>query len=100
MLFRLSLEKAIVWLSKKDTLAFVKKFKLLADRETDHFRSLNHQMGFFYDKQNKQKTRLSYYISLDKATDDDYLVASNYRNRNMYFKMQSIPLQLNIMIVH
>ena len=81
---------------KDDTLAFVKKFKkLLANRENRPFLDLlNHQMGVFYDKQNKQKQALSYYnISLDKATDDEYLVASNYRNMgNMYFKNAKYPI--------
>jgi hypothetical protein len=57
--------------------------------------------SFFTISKTSKKQALSYYISLDKATDDDeYLVASNYRNRNMYFKNASIPLQLNIMTVH
>ena len=81
---------------KDDTLAFVKKFKkLLADRENRPFLGLlNHQMGVFYDKQNKQKQALSYYdISLNKATSDEYLVASNYRNiGNIYFKNAKYPV--------
>jgi tetratricopeptide (TPR) repeat protein len=81
---------------KDDTLAFVKKFKkLLADRENRPFLGLlNHQMGVFYDKQNKQKQALSYYnISLKKATVDEYLVASNYRNiGDMYFKNTKYPI--------
>jgi tetratricopeptide (TPR) repeat protein len=81
---------------KDDTLAFVKKFKkLLDDRENRPFLDLlNHQMGVFYDKQNKQKQALSYYnTSLKKATADVYLVASNYRNiGNMYFKNTKYPI--------
>lgn len=81
---------------KDDTLAFVKKFnKLLDDRENRPFLGLlNHQMGVFYDKQNKQKQALSYYnISLDKTMNDEYLVASNYRNiGNMYFKNAKYPV--------
>ena len=81
---------------KDDTLAFVKKFKkLLADRENRPFLDLlNYQMGVFYDSQDKQKQALAYYnTSLDKATANDYLVASNYRNiGNMYFKNSKYPI--------
>lgn len=81
---------------KDDTLVFVKKFKkLLADRENRPFLDLlNYQMGVFYDTQNKQKQALAYYnTSLNKATTDDYLVASNYRNiGNMYFKNAKYPV--------
>lgn len=81
---------------KDDTLAFVKRVnKLLEDRENRPFLGLlNYQMGVFYDKQNKQKQALSYYnTSLHKATANDYLVASNYRNiGNMYFKNAKYPV--------
>jgi hypothetical protein len=50
-------------------------------------------MGVFYDKQNKQKQVRSYYNILFKATDDEYLVASNYRNiGDMYFKNAKYPV--------
>jgi tetratricopeptide (TPR) repeat protein len=81
---------------KADTTAFIKKFtKLLADRENRPFLDMiNYQMGVFYDKQNKQDQALSYYnASLKKATTNEYLIASNYRNiGNMYFKNTAYPI--------
>lgn len=85
------LRKAELFDSKKgDTTAFVKHFnKLLADRENRPFLDLlNYQMGVFYDQQGKQIQATKYYNqSLNKAKDDDYLIASDYRNLgNLYFK--------------
>jgi tetratricopeptide (TPR) repeat protein len=74
---------------KGDTLNFVKKYnKLLADRENRPYLDvLNHQMGLFYDKTKKSELAKKYYnISLKKKTQDNYLVASNYRNLgDIYF---------------
>jgi tetratricopeptide (TPR) repeat protein len=79
-----------------DTIAFVENYKkLIADRENRPFLDvLNYQMGVFYDKQNKQKQALDFYnASLSKATTDEYLIASNYRNiGNMYFKNAKYPI--------
>lgn len=76
-----------------DTTLFVKSFKkLIANRENRPFLDiLNYQMGVFYDKQNKQEQALSFYNeSLKKATDNDYLMASDYRNiGDMYFNNAS-----------
>ena len=76
--------------TKGDTTAFVKHFnKLLADRENRPFLDLlNYQMGVFYDQQGKQVQATKYYNqSLNQAKDDDYLIASDYRNLgNLYFK--------------
>ncbi|MBC5838473.1 type IX secretion system periplasmic lipoprotein PorW/SprE [Flavobacterium muglaense] len=75
---------------KGDTLLFVNTYKkLLADRENRLFLDvLNHQKGIFYDNLNNRKQALHFYNqSLKKATTDQYVVASNYRNiGNMYFK--------------
>ena len=70
-------------LSKTDTIAFLKKFtKLLKDRENRPYLDiLNHQMGLYFDKSNQTKTAKKYYAtSLKKQTNDDYLIASNYKN--------------------
>ncbi|TDE06772.1 type IX secretion system periplasmic lipoprotein PorW/SprE [Flavobacterium hiemivividum] len=79
-----------------DTTAFVKTYKkLIADRENRPFLDvLNYEMGVFYDKQDNQKKALNFYnFSLDKAGDDKYLVASNYRNiANMYFRKAEYPV--------
>lgn len=73
-----------------DTLAFVEKFtKLLEDRENRPFLDiLNHQMGLFYDKNNKPKIAENYYNkSIKSFSQDSYLVSSNYRNiGEIYFK--------------
>lgn len=73
-----------------DAESFIKRFhKLIADRENRPYLDvLNYQMGVFYDKKNNQETALKFYnASLKKATNNDYLVASDYRNLgNMYFK--------------
>ena len=68
---------------KGDTVVFVKKFqKLLDDRENRPYLDvLNHQMALFYDKQDKDAVAEYYYNKSLKATSqDNYLVASNYRN--------------------
>ncbi|MBE0392529.1 tetratricopeptide repeat protein [Flavobacterium sp. PL002] len=81
---------------KGDTILFLKHYKkLLADRENRPYLDvLNYQLGVFYDKQNKQEQAKKYYnISLSKATTDDYLMASDYRNLgNMYFKNTKYPM--------
>lgn len=69
--------------TKGDTLAFVKKFNnLLDDRENRPYLDvLNHQIGLFYDKQEKNALAEHYYNkSLKAVSRDNYLVASNYRN--------------------
>jgi hypothetical protein len=75
---------------KGDTTSYVNTFnKLIADRENRPFLDvIYYQMGVFHDKNNNQKQALKYYnSSLKKATTDQYLIASNYRNLgNMYFK--------------
>jgi tetratricopeptide (TPR) repeat protein len=75
---------------KGDTIAFLKTYnKLIADRENRPFLDiLFYQMGVFYDTNNKQKQALEFYnSSLKKATTNQYLIASDYRNMgNMYFK--------------
>lgn len=75
---------------KGDTVAFLKKYKhLLEDRENrPHLDFLNHQMGLFYDKQNKHEQAKKYYnVSLNSSPKDKYLIASNYRNlADIYFK--------------
>jgi len=68
---------------KGDTLAFVEKFtKLLEDRENRPYLDvLNHQIGLFYDKQEKNRVAEKYYNKSIKSTSQDkYLVSSNYRN--------------------
>jgi hypothetical protein len=81
---------------------FLKTYrKLIADRENRPFLDvLNHQMGVFYDKQNKDKKSLGFYNTSLKTATDQYLVASNYRNiANMYFRTAAYPV-LNITTVH
>lgn len=66
-----------------DTIAFLKKYNdLLEDRENRQYLDvLNHQMGLFYDKKNNITQAKKYYNeSLKKASSDEYLIASNYRN--------------------
>ncbi len=66
-----------------DTLVFLKRFnKLLEDRENRPFLDvLHHQMALFYDKQKKHDLAVSHYNkSLKMRKNDEYLVASNYRN--------------------
>ena len=74
---------------KGDTLAFVKKYKdLLEDRENRPFLDvLNHQVGLFYDKQKKYDIATKHYNkSLKIGSQDDYLMASNYKNlAEIYF---------------
>ena len=73
-----------------DTLAFVEKFtKLIEDRENRPFLDvLYHQMGVFYDKNEKPKIAESFYNkSIRSFSQDQYLVSSNYRNiGEIYFK--------------
>ena len=79
-----------------DKFAFDEKYhKLLEDRENRPFLDiLNYQVGVFYDKQGKDEKALKHYnASLDKASTDTYLIASDYRNiGNMYFKKASYPM--------
>lgn len=66
-----------------DTLAFMEKFNdLLEDRENRPFLDvINHQVALFYDKQEKDEVAKKYYNkSLKSVSQDNYLVASNYRN--------------------
>lgn len=69
--------------TKGDTIAFLEKFNdLLEDRENRPFLDfINHQMALFYDQQDNHKKAAKYYnASLKKKMQDQYLVASNYRN--------------------
>ncbi|MFV5684909.1 tetratricopeptide repeat protein [Flavobacterium sp. GB2R13] len=79
-----------------DTTAFLKTYnKLIADRENRPFLDVIYrEKAVFYDKNNKQKTALNFYnASLKKATTDQYLIASNYRDLgNMYFKNADYPV--------
>ncbi|WP_264511840.1 tetratricopeptide repeat protein [Flavobacterium sp. N1719] len=66
-----------------DTIAFLEKFNdLLKDRENRPYLDvLNHQMGLFYDKVNKPEQAKKFYNkSLKSKPQDQYLIASNYRN--------------------
>lgn len=68
---------------KGDTLAFLEKFhKLAEDRENRPYLDvINHQFALFYDKQgNKRQAKKYYNKSLRSLSQDNYLVASNYRN--------------------
>ena len=68
---------------KGDTIAFLKKYKdLLEDRENRPFLDfINHQLALFYDNQDNHKMASKYYnASLKKRMQDQYLIASNYRN--------------------
>ncbi|WP_245945978.1 tetratricopeptide repeat protein [Flavobacterium magnum] len=75
--------------SKGDTIAFLKKYKkLMDDRENRPFLDvLNHQMALFYDKKTNRKQAVAYYNkSLRTKSQDQYLMASNYRNlAKIYF---------------
>lgn len=75
---------------KEDTLVFVEKFnKLLEDRENRPYLDvLHHQMGIFYDKQSLNDKAISYYKkSIKSASQDKYLISSNYRNiGEIYFR--------------
>jgi tetratricopeptide (TPR) repeat protein len=79
-----------------DTTAFLKTYnKLIADRENRPFLDVIYrEKAVFYDRNNKQKTALNFYnASLKKATTDQYLIASNYRDLgNMYFKNADYPV--------
>ena len=72
-----------------DTLAFVEKYKdLLKDRENRPYLDvLNHQMALFYDKQKNYTQAKKYYnTSLKVKSQDQYMIASNYRNlADIYF---------------
>lgn len=66
-----------------DTLAFVEKYKdLLEDRENRPYLDvINHQMGLFYDALEKDEEAKKYYNkSLRANSQDNYQIASNYRN--------------------
>ena len=66
-----------------DTLAFMEKYNnLLKDRENRPFLDvLNHQVALFYDKQElKDNAKKFYNKSLRANSQDNYLIASNYRN--------------------
>lgn len=66
-----------------DTVVFLKNYgKLLKDRENRPFLDvLNHQMALFYDKNNVNKKAIEFYNkSLRTKSEDQYLMASNYRN--------------------
>lgn len=79
-----------------DKDSFVKTYnKLIADRENRPFLDvIYHQMGVFYDKQNKQELAKEFYnASLKSKSLDAYLVASNYRNLgDMHFKNTEYPI--------
>lgn len=66
-----------------DTLAFVEKYNdLLEDRENRPYLDvINHQMGLFYDALEKDEEAKKYYNkSLRANSQDNYQIASNYRN--------------------
>jgi tetratricopeptide (TPR) repeat protein len=79
-----------------DTTVFLKKYnKLIADRENRPFLDIIYrEMGVFYDKNSKPKEATYFYNkSLKKATTDQYLIASNYRDLgNMHFKNTDYPV--------
>lgn len=76
--------------TKGDTIAFLEKFnKLIEDRENrPYIDILNHQVGIFYDKNNKNQIAKKHYNKSIKAVSGDkYLTASNYRNLGeIYFR--------------
>ncbi len=76
--------------TKGDTLVFLEKFnKLIEDRENrPYIDILNHQVGIFYDKNNKnQIAKKQYNKSIKAVSKDKYLKASNYRNLGeIYFR--------------
>jgi tetratricopeptide (TPR) repeat protein len=66
-----------------DTLVFSEKYnKLLKDRENRPYLDvIHHQKGLFYDKLEKHTDAKKHYNkSLRSASQDNYLMASNYRN--------------------
>ena len=66
-----------------DTTAIVKKYKkLLEDRENrPHLDNIYHQLALFYDNQkNTNRADVFYKKSLRRNSQDQYLVASNYKN--------------------
>lgn len=68
---------------KGDTVVFLKKWNhLIEDRENRPFLdALYHQKAKFYESQEDfKKAKENYNISLKKKTQDQYLIASNYRN--------------------
>jgi len=75
--------------AKGDTTAFVKNFhELLEDRENRPYLDvLNHQLALFYDKnKNFDQAKKYYNASLKSKTQDQYRIASNYRNMaDIYF---------------
>lgn len=81
---------------KGDTLVFVTAFqKLLEDRENRPYLDvLYHQMGLFYDQLDQTVSARKYYNkSLKKGSNDNYLVASNYRNMaEIYFRSSQYSL--------
>jgi tetratricopeptide (TPR) repeat protein len=81
---------------KGDTLLFVEAFqKLLEDRENrPYLDALYYQMGVFYDQQNQNASARKFYNkSLKKGSNDNYLVASNYRNlAEIYFRTSKYSL--------
>ena len=81
---------------KGDTLMFVTAFqKLLEDRENRPYLDvLYHQMGLFYDQLDQTVSARKYYNkSLKKGSNDNYLVASNYRNMaEIYFRSSKYSL--------
>ncbi len=81
---------------KGDTLVFVTAFqKLLEDRENRPYLDvLYHQMGLFYDQLDQTVSARKYYNkSLKKGSNDNYLLASNYRNMaEIYFRSSKYSL--------
>ena len=82
-------------ITKGDTIAFLENFnELLEDRENRPFLDfINHQLALFYDQQDNHKVAIKYYnTSLKKKMQDQYLVASNYRNlATLYFDDAKYP---------
>ncbi|MGV9002511.1 type IX secretion system periplasmic lipoprotein PorW/SprE [Flavobacterium sp.] len=82
-------------LKKGDTIAFLKKWnKLIDDRENRPFlAALYHQKAKFYESQeNFNQAKVNYNLSLKKKPQDQYLVASNYRNlATIYFNQAKYP---------
>lgn len=78
---------------KGDTLAFVEKFnKLIKDRENRPYLDfLHHQLGNFYNEQNKDSiAEVCYNKSLKAMSQDRYLSAQNYKNiAEIYFDKAS-----------
>lgn len=81
---------------KGDTLVFVTAFqKLLEDRENRPYLDvLYHQKGLFYDQLDQTVSARKYYNkSLKKGSNDNYLLASNYRNMaEIYFRSSKYSL--------